>query len=418
MVDGMMTNRLAITKPITVRSVNGPAVTIISGRANPVSPNGNDAVRCSYIGANAVLSGFTLANGHTRTMGDSIKEQYGGGVWCSMYATVNNCKLTGNSANFKGGGSYQGTLNNCTLTGNSALFGGGSYNGTLNNCTVASNSAMVIGGAYDCVMNNCIMYFNYAPNSDPSNNPTIDSRMNYCCTTEMPTIGTGNITNDPQFVDVASSNFSLRCTSPCIDAGLTRSWMTNEMDIAGRPRLMNGRVDMGANEFRFESSLKGLLAGAWDVTNATMRSGGPPTTSPYGAAATVVTNVPPNVVDWVLVSVRESPTNKSVASVSAFLMPDRTILNADGGTNVYVEAKGNLYGVLQHRNHLAVMSAAPIFTNSYVQFDFSADPNLLWGGTNTVIKVSTNRWGMIPGDADSDGEIGVPDILIHKIQAP
>ncbi len=45
-----------------------------------------------------------------------------------------------------GGGAGNGTLNNCTLTGNSANDGGGAYGGTLNNCTLTGNSADEAGG--------------------------------------------------------------------------------------------------------------------------------------------------------------------------------------------------------------------------------------------------------------------------------
>ena len=57
------------------------------------------------------LIGFTVANGATRSAGNSSRERSGGGIWCaSSSAVVSNCVLTGNSANNAGGGMYSGTL--------------------------------------------------------------------------------------------------------------------------------------------------------------------------------------------------------------------------------------------------------------------------------------------------------------------
>jgi hypothetical protein len=164
-VHGTMTNRVVIDKALTVRSVNGPQATLIEGRAAGIATNGDGAIRCVYLGTNAVLSGFTLTNGHTRTAGE-YAEQCGGGVWCSGVLT--NCTLTGNSALYEGGGAYGGTLNNCVLTGNSAIGqyssanGGGATRSTLNSCILSGNWADVGGGATFCTLNWCILTGNSA----------------------------------------------------------------------------------------------------------------------------------------------------------------------------------------------------------------------------------------------------------------
>jgi len=180
-----MSNRVAVTVPVTVRSLNGPAVTIIRGYQVPGLTNGAEAVRCVYLTNGAVLAGFTLTNGATQGEGGGYL-QNGGGVRCeSEDAMLTNCVLVGNSASAGGGASYHGTLRDCLLAGNLANTGAGIYQGMLSNCTLTGNQASYAGGAaaygallncvltnntsggggggaYSCNMTNCVVTANKA----------------------------------------------------------------------------------------------------------------------------------------------------------------------------------------------------------------------------------------------------------------
>ncbi len=71
-----VSNRVVITRNITVQSVNGPSVTFISG-LNGTSGSLADSVRCVYI-TNGVLSGFSLTNGSTVASGGAENDLSGG----------------------------------------------------------------------------------------------------------------------------------------------------------------------------------------------------------------------------------------------------------------------------------------------------------------------------------------------------
>ena len=164
-MSGDLTNRIAINKAITVRSVNGPQATEIRGAG---AINGPAAVRCAWLGGGATLIGFTLRDGGTRAAGDIVTLQSGGGVWCNSYAeTVINCRVLHNTANSRGGGAYLGNLRNCWLAGNrvnsSVGMGGGASGSTLNSCTVVENVAAIGGGVSNCSSTNSIVYSNVAP---------------------------------------------------------------------------------------------------------------------------------------------------------------------------------------------------------------------------------------------------------------
>jgi PKD repeat protein len=308
-VNGSLSNRVAVAKNLVLKSVNGPAVTVIQGRQVPGTTNGSGAVACVYLTNGASLVGFTITNGATLTSGATS----GGGVWCSSAdSVVSNCVLIGNAAYSAGGGAYRGTLQNCSLIGNlvlapgtypgaggggpsgggawgstlsnctvvgnlgflgggiyggtganctvvsnTAAQGGGAYNSSLANCTVAGNSATNRGGGiYQGTINNTVAYYNSAP-SDPN---YYGATVNYFCTTPLPSGGVGNFTNAPLFVDTNNwSNLRLQTSSPCINSG-RNAYAPAGLDPDRNPRISGGTVDVGAYEFQNPAS---VISYAW-----------------------------------------------------------------------------------------------------------------------------------------------------------
>lgn len=177
-VYGSLTNRVAVTKAVNVRSVNGPAATVIQGY--PVL--GDTAVRCVYLTNGATLTGFTLTSGATRyTAGDNFLERMGGGVWCETngVAVLSNCVLVANKASTAGGGAYGAILQGCVLSNNLVSFvtGGGAYECVLSNCTVSGNSAKTSGGgASASLLDHCVLSGNRADNAGGA----VDSTLNHC----------------------------------------------------------------------------------------------------------------------------------------------------------------------------------------------------------------------------------------------
>ena len=296
-VVGTMKNRVAINKAVTVQSLNGPAVTTIQGKG----PIGGAAIRCVYVGANAVLTGFTLIGGATADTGDVITERSGGGIFSESTGVINRCIITANTASYGGGGVYgsDGAIfNDCTvsantagfvgggvlaatikrgvLTGNSATHAGGAYQSTLNNCLIKNNSANNTGGGtYSCTLTNCTVSGNSAGifgggsredvvrnsivyNNTASSEPEFNaSSFVYSCTTPLP-VGAGNIAVNPLFV--SASDFRLGTGSPAIGAG-SNALAPVGPDLDGNPRIDDPTVDLGPYEVIIVANHDATLSG-------------------------------------------------------------------------------------------------------------------------------------------------------------
>ncbi len=87
-----------------------------------------------------------------------------------------------------------------------------------------------------------------------------------------------------------------------------------------------------------------------------------PKTSPFSEDPRTIFEIPNDIVDWVLVELKVTENSNPIISRSVLLHKDGRIVN-DDGTSDEIEFEvdvGNYYIIIKHRNHLSVMSTAPI----------------------------------------------------------
>lgn len=275
--EGALT-RVAATNPVTLRSVNGPEVTIIQGF--PESPG----IRGVYVCSGAVVRGFTVTQGYAEGCD-------GGGAWCDPHGVLSNCWVLGNLADGCGGGVYGGfmthgliqsntaygggggscggTLLSCDVLGNQGADGGGMRDGSAVNSVLSGNvSAGDGGGAHGSVLTHCTVVDNFSldwgggvyggqnlnsviyGNSGGASysNWTFSSFTN-CCAAPLPA-GAGNFAGDPLLVSFADPR--LQSNSPCIDRVTNTAVVASDRAGTARPLDGNGdgtnRSDVGAFE--------------------------------------------------------------------------------------------------------------------------------------------------------------------------
>lgn len=183
-------------------------------------------------------------------------------------------------------------------------------------------------------------------------------------------LGTGNISADPLFKSPAwdaTGDYHLQAASPLIDAGAS-GIETPSVDLEYRPRPLGDAPDMGALEFHpVAIQLKVYLEGAFQASGDPQStdlsaSGTVPLTSPYAEDPRRIDVVPGNVTDWLLVQLRSAANGPAVTSRSVLLRKDGAISDdgTDSGTFLNAEP-GCYYLVLEHRNHVSIMSADSVY---------------------------------------------------------
>jgi parallel beta-helix repeat protein len=227
-------------------------------------------VDCTFSGNSADDDGggmYNLNNSNPilincRFSGNEVKYGSGGGMTnlCDSSPILVNCTFTGNwGGGMRNWDNSNPTLINCTFSGN--FFGGGGIssannsNPTLTNCILWGDtpSEITVGGGTPVIRYSCV---------------------------QGGWLGDGNIDTGPRFITLGflddngtpdwiwddvwvEGDYHLLADSPCIDAGsnvtlpadvadLDGDGDTEEpipIDLDGNPRVINGRVDMGAYEY-------------------------------------------------------------------------------------------------------------------------------------------------------------------------
>lgn len=132
-----------------------------------------------------------------------------------------------------------------------------------------------------------------------------------------------------------------------------------------------------------------------------------------------VTSIPnPDVVDWVLIELRDTTqadraTSEAISGYrAAFLLKDGSVVDLDGVSPVrfYTTVNWSLFVVVRHKNHLDIMASYPASLSGGVYtYDYTFAQIQVWGGTDGHKEIAPNIWGMIGGDANADGIINTED---------
>ncbi len=140
-------------------------------------------------------------------------------------------------------------------------------------------------------------------------------------------------------------------------------------------------------------SLKLFLQGAYNSGIQEMNTNLNPSipfTSPYLENIRTITNVPSDIVDWILVELRTASNGNAITSKSVLLNKNGSVVRDDGVTNtITLEAPaGSYYIVVKHRNHLSIMSSEKINLNSIsaTTYDFTIG-NSQYYGTGGAIRL-------------------------------
>ena len=163
--------------------------------------------------------------------------------------------------------------------------------------------------------------------------------------------------------------------------------------------------------------IKLMLGGAYQSNTGLMRTNlrtlpDFPLVSPYGDGAMISSRTiltANNIVDWVLVELHSSTISTTIVMTQAGLLQnDGDLVGVDGSSALQLSgvAAGNYYVALKHRNHLGVMTAAPMpISSGTALLNLTQASTPVYGTYGRQINSTTGVAVLWPGDANQDGKV-------------
>jgi hypothetical protein len=319
--------------------------------------------------------------------------------------TLVGFNLTGATSNFTAG-QVSGA---CSNVGSSTLsttlyqdLDGDGYGNPNISIVTCSALAGFVANNTDCNDNNATEYISLANAGTDITQTGLTFNLN-----GSPSVGTWSVVPPPSFsttniADVTVNNTTV--TNLPANTPVTLRWTVSTGSCPGYDDVMLTRQALVLN-------VKALLAGPLDASTGKMNDAlrtlsAFPTTSPYGGMETinssVLTTTGDNaIVDWVQVQLR-SNASTVVATQAALIQKDGDIVGLDGVSSLeFPLMTGSYHVAVLHRNHLGVMTAAPLSISNITPTVFDFTTSTATYGTNAQRTVGSYK-AMWAGDANGD----------------
>ena len=137
----------------------------------------------------------------------------------------------------------------------------------------------------------------------------------------------------------------------------------------------------------------------------------------YYSGLESVTAFPGNIVDWVLIELRDASTASLAGGATsfdwqaAFIRNDGRIVDLNGNPVLHFESTvtDSLYVVIHQRNHLSIMTAFGLEEiGGIYSYNFTIAAEQAYGsGAQKLLE--TGIWGMYGGDGDHNGQVDASD---------